>query len=284
MKKLLLSLLVFGVFGLCANAQERADSNKLINKHGIRILPQVGDFAFGISANEILNFVGNMMNNSTDNSIRFTYPNFDNTVYGKYFLTDQKAIRAKIRIGLYSITKTNSVQNDNDNSQKVEDKLNRSATDITISAGIEKRRGFQRIQGIYGAEVTIGLSQSGYKYTYGNSMTSYNQSPTSTIDFYNRLSTQTASRTLEISQNLSFSIGFRGFIGVEYFFAPKISVTGEFGWGPQLVLNGKNVDESETWDWTLNQRRENKSENKGDKTFQTDNDNGTGIIALLFHF
>jgi hypothetical protein len=40
-----------------------------------------------------------------------------------------------------------------------------------------------------------------------------------------------SSRVTQVKGGTSFQFGVRGFIGVEYFVLPKISLGGEFGWG-----------------------------------------------------
>jgi hypothetical protein len=42
-----------------------------------------------------------------------------------------------------------------------------------------------------------------------------------------------------------YGFGLRGFIGAEYFFMPKMSIGGEFGWGLAYVKNGATTTEYE---------------------------------------
>src|SRR5690606_21841534 len=54
-------------------------------------------------------------------------------------------------------------------------------------------------------------------------------------------------RQTEIEGATTFLIGARGFIGVEYFFTPKISIGGEFGYTLGFQTEGKNVVTTEQW-------------------------------------
>jgi hypothetical protein len=284
MKNILISFLLAGIVSIYARAQEITTSNTLVNKNGVRILPQAGDYALGIGANAFLDYLGNIMNNSENNTTRFTYPNMENTIYGKYFVTDQMAYRAKARIGFSIMTHANNVQNDENPYEKVEDKMVTDIANIILSLGFEKRRGSHRIQGFYGMEGAIGFKKLSVTYTYGNAFSPTNQTPTTTIDFDYKYSTNPSSRKLENSSNLSFGIGARGFVGVEYFIAPKISLAGEFGWGLQITLAGKNVNKTETWNWNQNSVTENTVSSPGDKIIEMDTDNNLGQIALIMHF
>ena len=274
------------------NAQTPPDTSLLVNKKGIRILPQEGDFAIGIGANSILSYIGNMMNFSNNNSVSFTYPFSDNTIYGKYFIDNSTAIRAKSRLAFNNITKYNQVQDDinvatNPNS-KVEDKYANSFTNVSLGFGIEKRKGLRRLQAVYGAELLLGVQKYSTNYTYGNAMTTTNRFPTSSYSDFTG-SDRLYQRPLEESVGLSLNIGLRGFLGVEYFFSPKMSVAGEFGWGPNYEAGGKRIDKDQTTkastsypiQYTL---IENKSEVKGTKIFSVDNDNASGQIVLLLYF
>ncbi len=87
---------------------------------------------------------------------------------------------------------------------------------------------------------------------------------------------------------MTFGIGVRGFVGVEYFFAPKISIGGEFGWGINFLSTAKGSSETEVWDGTGVKTTE--TESAGDSQFHVDTDNLAGVdnldgsINLLFYF
>ena len=92
-------------------------------------------------------------------------------------------------------------------------------------------------------------------------------------------------------QNVStlFGVGVSAFVGVEYFFAPKMSIGGEFGWGLGLNQgsgvsgNGETVSEA----WSSNSKSVNTTTiETGGKvsSFIIDTKSTGGQIFLLFHF
>ncbi len=282
MKTKFLLLLLTCVFMPLINAQEHSDSSVLVNKYGTRILPQAGDFAVGIGANSILNFIGNTMNNTSDNSININNPLYGYTFYGKYFLTDHSALRAKASINISNSKNYQLVWNDLDpTGNLLTDSRSFSYTNVSLSFGKEMRKGSRRIQGIYGVEGVLGFSLNKEKYTYGNEITSTNTVPTSSnwYSFYN-----VNGRPLEQSYGPGFNIGIRGFIGIEYFFAPKMSLAAEFGWEPVLSFSGKDKTSVETWDYANNQKKIVDITTPSATTFNFINDNSNGQIVLLFHF
>ncbi|HPF91683.1 MAG TPA: hypothetical protein PLL57_13570, partial [Flavobacteriales bacterium] len=60
------------------------------------------------------------------------------------------------------------------------------------------------------------------------------------------------SRPTESKNGSVFSLGLRGFVGVEWFCAPKISLSGEYTWGVGLSSRGTGESTSEAWDPTAN--------------------------------
>jgi hypothetical protein len=144
MKKTL--LVVFCFIAISAMGQD----GPLQNKNGRIILPQMGDYAIGISANPILNFAGNIFNDHPINTLGPTFLN-GNTLFGKYFISDQTALRVKGQISYtrYKIVHTTVDQ------------------EIDIAAGYEKRRGSDRFQLLYGPEFILGSDYVKVTYTGG---------------------------------------------------------------------------------------------------------------------
>ena len=101
---------------------------------------------------------------------------------------------------------------------------------ITLSAGKEMRRGHNRLQGYYGYEALLGLSSASTSSEWSESITdAAAQSP----------------RTLSTSTGIGFGMGARACSGVEYFFAPKMSIGAEFGWGVGFSVQGRGSSEVE---------------------------------------
>lgn len=85
----------------------------------------------------------------------------------------------------------------------------------------------------------------------------------------------------------SSSVGVFGFVGVEYFFAPKMSVGGELGLGIAYVNQGESEYKTQYFDTASNSVKEN-TVKRHDSTTPTNGFNvrtaATGNIFLSFYF
>lgn len=239
------------IFALCAGVS--ASAQDMNSKKGTPILPESGDWSIGISANSFLNYAGNLMNGSN------TAPSFNwlnnQVITGKMMKDANTAYRAQVRIGLGSSTlKNQEVDLNGDGSPDIDSvEIKTSNTNVTLGAGIQKYRGKGRLQGIYGAEAAITLG--GGKTTWD--ATNFNR---------------------EDKSGSTFGLGIRGFIGAEYFFAPKMSLGGEFGWGIGFSSTGE--DESTT----KNGSTSTTTKSGGASSFGLDTDNVGGNISLNMYF
>ncbi len=255
-KSLTLLAFVLGMSG--AFAQD------LTSKKGEPILPEAGDWGLGIDANPFLEYAGNFFGKTTTNpapTFNFLTP-FQIT--GRYFKDATTVYRGSLRIGLGSVTERNMVTdrlaaytNTNNtyptNPAEVENVWKSSGTNIGLSAGLEMRKGKTRLQGYYGGELGILFGNSKDKFEYGNALNSSTTTPVvvdaadsfsaanNIINNINIGGTTTDARIIERKNGSTFGIGLRGFIGVEYFLFPKISLGGEFGWGFMMINNGKST-------------------------------------------
>jgi hypothetical protein len=91
------------------------------------------------------------------------------------------------------------------------DSVDTQSTNITVGGGIMKYRGKGRLQGYYGAEAGINTSSGSV------SVSGTETKAPSTLGFYGR-----------------------GFIGAQYFVAPKVSIGTEYGWGPSFNKTDDN--------------------------------------------
>jgi len=83
----------------------------------------------------------------------------------------------------------------------------------------------------------------------------------------------------------SFSIGFRGFVGVKYFIAPDFSLGGELGYGPYFTFNLAPKQTIEQYDFTAGKATtETKEVSPKIQSMSLDSDNSKGMIKLLFYF
>ena len=264
-------------------------SQTLENKNGLPILPDSGEFALGVCASPFLSYAGNFFNGTSGNPSAYFDFITNYTIYGKYFLNPNKAIRGKIRIGKNNYTTKNIIVDDanvvSDPDATVEDKQKVSITNVVLGVGMECRRGKTRVQGFYGAEVEIGFEGYKEKYEYGNAFSSTNTTPTTTTMWANpNPGSPQSNRILDYKEGREIGFGIRVFAGVEYFVAPKFSIGGEFGWGPSIWLTGEGENETEYWKASSSEVVTKTTKVGGKSAFMLDTDNFGGEIYLLFHF
>ena len=285
MKKVIFSIGLCLCVGFSAMAQvdETADP-ALVNKRGVSILPKAGDFALGISTDPFFNYMGNFFGKSNTNTYKPTFTN-DFGIHGKYFLQDDRAIRVGLNLGLGSSKSIGTVADNTTTDKFGEDELKRNATNVDLFVGYEIRRGRGRVQGFYGGGVNVGFGSDKETYSYYNSFSSTTPAPTTTTNFSTGASSPQSSRTTEWKSGAEFSVGLGGFVGVEYFFAPQMSLGGEFGLGLGFSNRGKGKTITEYWDAVDSRVRTNETEarngNTGNFTFGTDS---SASIFLTFYF
>jgi hypothetical protein len=225
-----------------------AGAQDMMSKRGTPILPEAGDWSIGADATSLLQYFGNLFTDANNNnsSLNSQVPQ---TLVGLYVVDANTAYRAKLRIGFSNQTLNNIVDDNSTTTEfvTVTDELKRSNTNITLGVGLQKSRGKGRLHGIYGAEVGFGIGSHKDTYTYGNAITTTNGAPTSTTDWNNLPNggTNPTSRTTESKDGSTFSVNLNAFIGAEYFFAPKLSLSAEYGWGLLFSSTGEGEQTSE---------------------------------------
>ena len=236
---------------------------QLTSKKGENYLPQSGDWSIGIDGSSALGYFGNMLNNSSDNGMSFDFSNDANMITGKLFINDNTAYRAALRIGMGSATS----QVASLDSIGAFDDVKSSGSFIGIAGGIEKRRGTTRLQGYYGGMAMLAFQN-------GKTETTYIK-PSPVV-------------SSEDKSGATIGFGVRGFIGVEYFVLPKISIGGEFGWG--LMFNkigtGTSTIKVENPDGTTTSTT---TDSESGSTFSIDTDNAAfgmspAAVMINFHF
>jgi hypothetical protein len=290
MKKLfiILFLMATGVFSVNAqDATTTTTSGPIMSKRGFPILPQGGDWGVSFNAIPVLNFVGNAFSLAGTNTISAAFPS-TNVITVRKFIDDNTAYRAMLRFDLGTTTnKFNSRDDaafsaDPNTTSTVTDKEVSKNSNIQIGGGIEKRKGTGRVQGIYGAMATIGLgrgaSGGSNKYTYGNGFSSTTIAPTS--HNFDGNSTVPGTRTTESHTAAGFNIGVLGFIGAEYFIAPKLSLGAEFQWGPSFGMTGKSSTTVDTWDGAKSAVKTTTTTQAGGTDFKF----GTGVTSINLNF
>ncbi|MCC6370080.1 MAG: hypothetical protein IT236_03640 [Bacteroidia bacterium] len=287
----------------------------LTSKKGEAYLPEAGDWGLGIDATPFLQYGGNFFGKTSTNSApTFNFLGGYQTITGKYFVDASKAYRGALRIGIGSNTDRNMVTDRTTTLSAAnfpsvdpmkENTWKHSTTNIGLSGGMEFRKGKTRLQGYYGGEAAIFFGSSKDVFTYGNALNTGTTNPvgvTSADSFLGANNIQSvpsqgsigSGRVLERKNGSSFSFGLRGFVGVEYFIWPKISLGGEFGWGLGITSLGKSTTTIES----IGNKGGTNNDEIGTTTvtgskggvfsLDTDNSNSfcgpSGSIRLNFHF
>lgn len=282
MKKLALIFIALGLFAY-AQAQEES-GGEFVSKKGINILPEAGEIALGINGIPIISYFGNTFNGTTNNASSFNFVDGNNAIYFKYFLTENSAVRVKLRIGTGTVTDREYISRDTlpwYAENKVEDFEKVSTSNYRLGLGYELSRGKGRVQGFYGGELLLGATNGTTVYEYGNAYTADVTNPNFT-NFGTNVGTK--GRILEQKQGLGLSIGAGAFIGVEYFFAPKISVGGEFAWGLAYTKTSDGTVTEEFFDANNSAIGKETTKTGGGNSWRVDTDNAFGAIYLMFHF
>jgi hypothetical protein len=283
MKKTMIVLLCLAGMAFSIQAQVTED---MVSKKGVPILPEQGDIALAIDAVPVFQFLGNMFNGSTGNSIGWHFLSAfssSNTLCLQYYLEDKVSVRGGVRLGnVHTINQEFVVQDQTpipDPNVLVTDKMCTNNTNVFINGSYLMHRGKGRVQGYYGAGVTMMYRNYSQNYVYGNDITTTFNSP-ATTDFGSNVTG--TGRVTDLSNVISLGVGVQAIIGVDYFFAPKMSIGCEFGFGLMGVrTNGGQVTE-ERWNGTTIETETTNIANDGNITL--DNSNASGSIFLKFHF
>lgn len=289
MKKTLLTLLLALGVVAAANAQNEREKG-VYTKKGYQILPQAGDFAIGIDANPFLNYGIGLFSGSAAP----TFDGYGGNIYGKYFLKDNQAIRAKLFIGMNNTSRKFEILDDvaaaastPDLDARVVDVRKIGNTTFGLAGGYEWRRGYGRLQAFYGGEFGFRVTSSKTTYKWGNEITKDNTNPTTVSDWDAEDGDPGAAsvRTLWTKNATAFTMQLGAFAGVEYFFARKMSIGAELGLGLRMRTAGQGKAETETWNTVDNvvETEETKAAFKGQSRFNFSTP-VSGNIFLMFHF
>ena len=217
-------------------------------------LPKAGDWAIGIDMQPIYEYFGNLFYTgqggaaTNRNSLNqfggeetFGLAAINTTIMGKLMLDKTLALRVNLGIGKQVF---NNYEYAVDDKARFLDPF--SEADVTdhqrinnaaysLAAGLEFRRGKDRIQGYVAADLLLAANKTKYQYTWGNAITEINQTPSRNMNFTyapgpaynpNYAPYLDGERVLESCSN-SIYAGLAGRLGVEYFVVPKVSFGGE---------------------------------------------------------
>jgi hypothetical protein len=269
------------------------ETNELVSKNGRQILPQKGDWGFGVNATSIIQYFGNAANGEDLNSaprLNVVDKNLPSaTIWGKYFIADDLAWRGGLNIFAENDRRRFRVNDDNslNPDDVVFDVRDFEIYGFTASLGLEKRKGKSRVQGVYGADVYFHYTTNSLTtIEYGNEITQSNQDPSST-NFGNPSGVPApalGNRVIEADLGDQFEFGLRGFIGVEYFFAPKMSIGGELYYGVSYEINGETSVTYEGYEGFTGEVLETSTFTRGNRNINLGLRNTSAAINMFFYF
>lgn len=256
MKRLLI-LLTFVVVYSISFGQENETNKSLQTKKGFIILPQQGDIAIGFNAVPVIDFFLNAVNIMNNTGQTAQHPGFvkgcSNIVVVKYYLNDDLALRLKFGLNttqerrtIYFYDPSDVFNNpgESDKWDEIKDVSKIAQNSFFFALGSEMRKGHNRLQGFAGGEFILGFGSEKTVNTWGVEM---NQEAI-TNGYTNGNGSPISPRILYQKSGLSMTTGLRGFLGVEYYVLPKISIGAEFGLGMGLITTPRGETEVEYWD------------------------------------
>lgn len=231
-------------------------------------LPKAGDVAIGFSLNPLANFVGNMFNSSTWNSLDnlaaepmlCPTPNIA-AIMAKYMLTDQLGIKANLGFGCNIYSKNGYIVDDaammmNPLSEaKVIDTYKVNKLSGSIALGVDYHVGKQLpVQGVFGVGIIYALGHETHQYRYGNAITELNQNPSYNTSIFPTAPTTgtipympNARMLSDQALNLIHRVGAYASVGIEWFVAPKISLGANVNLNICYTLNPARETIYEGW-------------------------------------
>lgn len=284
MKKISYILLLLGL-SLGAYSQEEVTAETQQPKKDVSsFLPAAGDFAIGVDALPYIEFLGSMFGH--DNNLYLG----QSTIYGKYFLSPDAAVRAELYLDYTTDVSKAYVRDDanvltNPNAQ-IEDQRVTKNNNVGFGLGFQKYRGYGKLRGTYGVLASYYMGKSTTEYSWGNEMTTANTNPSST-NWYGA-GTNPGSRNLVVKNWGDNAVGIGVITGVEYFILPKICLGGELGlyytyyWYNQESYTYQTVDQGVVVEY---EQATDPADSYSSLTTRVyDDSNVGGRIYLLFHF
>ncbi|HNV81493.1 MAG TPA: hypothetical protein PLO02_08585 [Tenuifilaceae bacterium] len=224
MKRILIIITACSL-SLFAMAQEEYVSAGKPSKGDSEYLPQAGDLGIGVDGTPFFEYFGNMFNGSGYNNLNLG----QNTLYFRYYLTDNSAARLAISILSTKMVDNEYVQNDAAvfvnplSREQLIDRYTYIENGYGITGGYQMFRSYKRLNGFVGADLGYAFYKDKDLYEYGNQMSVAN--PTPSTAFFG----PTGVRTLERNYGATHTVSIGLFTGAEYYFLPKVCIGGEFG-------------------------------------------------------
>ncbi len=240
MKALFRLLFLFSPFLTFAQG-DSLSSPQLYSRRGVPILPETGEYGLSLNAQPLFNYAGNFFNNTADNELEIGYA-YQYMFVGKHFITPQIANRLKLGFSTqYDRLVIPYLGNPDETHREIG-----KGTDFLIGVGQERRRGRGRVQGLFGGEAYLRFVYVSTNYKYDRDLN--DSDPVATPEEQMGPSGGRAIRAINVTldpagnataiQGTGLSLGLRIFVGVEYFFAPKISIGTELGLSAFFTFSG----------------------------------------------
>ncbi len=254
----------------------------------LAVEPLKGYFGIGMDATPFLNFLGNVANNTANNSLDFT----DNTLYFRYFLFDNAAIRASFNIATSKSSVTHFVRDDhafiNDplSNMQVEDRRIEFDMNYSIRAGYQYFFNPQnKLRGFAGADLGYAYSKMYYEYDYGNIMNELNPRPTTVFNWNTGGTHNPLQRRLENVDQLMHTLMAGGFTGVEYVLMQSFAIGLEVGLLYGLSIPGTQYQINELMSGSIHVEETIKTGGGNHiMTVETTKPYAYGNLYLIFHF
>jgi hypothetical protein len=262
--------------------------------------PDAGTIILGADAAQFIKFLGaqtfgRINNNMSDSDT--PVQGYQGNLFGKYFLSDKVALRARLEMMFLNQTKQEFVRDDyqyyNDpySTDLTVDKYKGKNGLFTLGIGAEYRRSLWRLQGYIGGELFFGMGYGNHRFEYGNSITDFNQNPSTTNfvlqdqygntlrNMYPSINGRPYLRILN-TKGKNFNYGGTVFTGVDYFFSKNVSLGLEFDLRANATYECESVGVVERW---ANNRLETREEaiTPTGRSFQI---MPIGYLNLMFYF
>lgn len=203
-------------------------------------LPSAGEFSIGFGLDPLSTWVGQLFNGATSNTLdKFHGDPMTGTptigIMGSYQLSSQLGVKANIGFHNGRMDTLKYVLDDaalfaNPLSEaKVTDRMVAYSKVMSFAIGADYRIGGKHaVQAVLGAGLIYTRQSEAYKFSYGNTITEANQTPTTTVFNGPKNTTPDAhlgfmpgARLLERTKAIN-TFGLYGSVGVEWFFVPKV--------------------------------------------------------------
>jgi len=298
MKKIVSILLASIIVVASAPAQESQSSTAKAVRTEKVYTPQIGDLGLSVDMlAPVMTYIGNIFNSNTNNTFpsKFSGPDYNGAVSisGKYFIYEDFALRASISLDNTRTTSSSYVRDDAafaadpSGVAQVTDARTLSNNNMYVSLGAEIRRGYARLQGFYGAQVICGYESQKTSYSYGNAITSDNNTPSHgyVTTPVNNIGGNSRLLDTNVSGGRNLLLGLGGFVGVEYFILPKMAIGGEIALTGTLIFGGQQREKSERYNTTSSQVEENTrlySDGTNSANLSTHNFGNSFYVAFYF--